>query len=147
MKLYKITDAPAGDRWHASKTGLKDPVDLELPRDGRAGMAAFLNANEREVSGNRMIEVDTHAGDTRITPVDELEQAELRAVYAETTMSSYQSPFTARTVIAGIDAGMCAQAIVQMDGPNLAKVVSAAIERMAQLSGGLPRGETNNGGS
>jgi hypothetical protein len=62
-------------------------------------------------------------------------------------MSSYTSPLTARTVIAGIDAGMCAQAIVQMDGPNLAKVVSAAIERMAQLSGGLPRGETNNGGS
>lgn len=136
MKLYKIAEAAAGQRWHASKTGLKDPVDLELPKDGRGGMAAFLNENEREVGLHRIIP----------QALDELEQAEMRAVQASTT-APYQSPLDARTVIAGIDAGMCAQAIAQMEGPNLAKVVHAAILRMAQLGKGLnAMGDTGDGG-
>lgn len=50
----------------------------------------------------------------------------------------YQTPLTARTVIAGIDAGMVSQAVRQFDGPNLAKVVTATIERMQTLATELP---------
>jgi hypothetical protein len=36
MKLYKIPGAPAGERFHSAKTGLKDFEEIELPKDGRA---------------------------------------------------------------------------------------------------------------
>lgn len=49
------------------------------------------------------------------------------------TTALYDSPLNARTVIASIDAGMCAAAVLQMEGRPLAQVVGAAIERMAQL--------------
>lgn len=79
MKLYKIADAPAGERWHSAKTGLKDPTEVVLPKDGRQGMATFINANELEVSQG-----------VASGPIDELEQAEMRAVREATTMSVNQ---------------------------------------------------------
>ena len=48
--------------------------------------------------------------------------------------SSYTSPLDARTVIAGIDAGMVSSAVRQFDGVNLAKVMTAGIERMSELA-------------
>jgi hypothetical protein len=85
MKLYQIPNAPAGSRWHSSKTGLKEGYgEVELPRDGRATMAAFLNANEVAATnlvltiGDKVVGVG--AGPA---PLDELEQAELRAVAAD----------------------------------------------------------------
>lgn len=80
MKLYKVAAAPPGERWSGSKTGLKDFAEIELPKDGRQGMAAFLNGNEREVGleafgqGARL--------DADVQELDELQQAELRAVAA-----------------------------------------------------------------
>lgn len=140
MKLYKIPDAPAGERFHSSKTGLKDFTEIELPKDGRQGMAAFLNGNELELVGVGLLPPKQ---------LDELEQAELRAVAAAeegTTMSplfhyDYNSPFSARTALADIDAAMCVRAVKQFDGPNLGKVVAAAIERMSQLLGAVPGGD------
>jgi hypothetical protein len=83
MKLYKIPGAPAGARFHSSKTGLKDFVEIELPKDGRAGMAAFFNDNERELVGVGLLPP---------RQLDALEQAEMRAVAAaeqSTTVSSH----------------------------------------------------------
>lgn len=71
MKLYKIADAPAGERWHSAKTGLKSPTDVELPKNGRQGMATFINGCELEVA--------TGAVSSGVE-LDEIEQAEMRAV-------------------------------------------------------------------
>lgn len=82
MKLYKLPNAPAGERWHSSKTGLKDFTEIELPKDGRAGMAQLFNANEAEIVFEAFAPL---AGpiegpiSTQGRPLDELEQAELRA--------------------------------------------------------------------
>jgi hypothetical protein len=88
MKLYKIPDAPAGERFHSSKTGLKDFVEIELPKDGRAGMAAFFNDNERELVGVGLLPP---------RQLDALEQAEMRAVAAaeqSTTVPHAQRPIS-----------------------------------------------------
>lgn len=84
MKLYRVHEAPAGQRWQpvqieAKRLGAYEPV--ELPKNGRQGMAAFLNANELEVGHSRPM-LDSTA--------DPLEEAELRAVTAATTMSQQQ---------------------------------------------------------
>ena len=75
MKLYKLPNAPAGHRWLSHKTGLRNFEDVELPREGRQGMADFLNQNELEVAAKDEGEPD-HPDDE----LDPLEQAELRAV-------------------------------------------------------------------
>jgi hypothetical protein len=128
MKLYKVPTAPPGERWHASKTGLKNFGEVEMPKLGRGAMAEFLNANEAQVALADYSEPD----------LDPLERAELRAaaiaVASVTTQPRYESPLSASSVIAGIDAGMCAAAIRQMDGVNLAKVAGACIERISQVS-------------
>lgn len=140
MKLYKIQAAPAGERWHSAKTGLKDFDEIETPKDGRQGMAAFLNSNEIELVGVGLLPPKQ---------LDELEQAELRAVAAAQQglatpagliSYDYRSPFSARTVVADIDASMCAKAVRQFDGPNLGKVIAAAVERISQLLGAIPGG-------
>jgi hypothetical protein len=91
MKLYKIPNAPAGERFHSSKTGLKDFTEIELPKDGRAGMATFLNDNEAELVGVGLLPP---------TQLDELEQAELRAVAAaRATTMSQQKQLTASSIV------------------------------------------------
>jgi hypothetical protein len=102
MKLYKLPTAPAGERWHSAKTGLKDFEELELPKDGRAGMAAFLNGNEREV-GNPALVAGTLAvatSEVERFAHDALELAELKAVAAarQTTMPQ-QSQLTADAIV------------------------------------------------
>jgi hypothetical protein len=116
MKLYKIPNAPAGERFHSSKTGLKDFTEIELPKDGRAGMATFLNANEIEVGrpGHKwhdelqppcpehQMGYDCQHGHGPLpTPqLDELEQAELRAVAAaRATTMSQQKQLTASSIV------------------------------------------------
>lgn len=156
MKLYKISNAPPGERWHSSKTGLKDFIEVELPKEGRAGMAVFLNDGEREL----LEPVGRHnwtkplGGDpTVVGAPDDLEAAELRAVAAAqvTTMSGlikydYSSPFSARTILADIDAGTCVQAVKQFDGPNLGKVVAACVERISQLLDAVPGAKETSSG-
>lgn len=72
MKLYKTQTSP---RWHASKTGLKEFDEIELPKEGRQGMADFLNANEVETQF--LWDKQQHPQE-----YDPLEAAELRAVGA-----------------------------------------------------------------
>lgn len=74
MKLYKIPNAPAGHRWMSHKTGLRDFETVETPKEGRQGMADFLNQNELEVA------IKDSEGEPGCP--DELEQAELRAIEA-----------------------------------------------------------------
>lgn len=137
MKLYYVQSAETIKRWQgtqadAKRLGGKDGFELkEVPTD-KPGLLNFLNILEV---------VDETFKSIRADPVDELEQAELRAVAGDTTVPHYQSPMSAATTIAAIDAGMCASAIRQMDGTNLAKIVSAAIERLAQLTRGPTNGE------
>lgn len=83
MKLYKIATAPAGERWHSSKTGLKDPAEVEMPKEGRAGMAAFLNQAEAEIQNEAQGRVNWSrplGGDPTVVETDPLRQAEQRAV-------------------------------------------------------------------
>lgn len=145
MKLYYIPKAPAGVRWQGTqvdakqtgKTFASEFIQREVPVD-KAGLLAFLNAEEAVTTQQTPVE----------RPPDELEQAELRAVAAAeavTTVSplihyDYNSPFSARTALADIDASMCVRAVRQFDGPNLGKVVAAAIERISQLLGAIPGG-------
>lgn len=98
MKIYKIASAPAGERWHSAKTGLKDFTEVELPKDGRAGMAAFLNGNEREAI-EPFYRGSGHVLD--LPDIDPLQQAELRAVAAAqpaTTLPVNERPISATDI-------------------------------------------------
>lgn len=81
MKLYKVPNAPVGERWQSQKAQaekLGGVEEIVTPKAGRQGMAEFLNANEQEVAGSS----------TGSFGIDPLEHAELRAVaqhYAEQT--------------------------------------------------------------
>lgn len=96
MKLYKVTAAAPGERWHSAKTGLKDFEEVVTPKDGRAGMATFLNDAEREVGleafgqGARL--------DEEVRELDGLEQAELRAV-AEAQVSTVSRQLTTDAIV------------------------------------------------
>jgi hypothetical protein len=90
MKLYKIANALPGERWHSAKTGLTGFEEVELTKDGRAGMAQFLNANELDLIGVGLLPP---------TPLDPLEAAELRAVAAA---KGGTTQLTADTIIAFI---------------------------------------------
>jgi hypothetical protein len=92
MKLYKIPGAPAGERFHSAKTGLKDFEEIELPKDGRAAMAAFFNNNELELVGIGLLPPQE---------LDELEKAELRAVAqaaGPTTVPHHERDWTATDI-------------------------------------------------
>lgn len=141
MKLYYVPQAPVGQRWQGTQVDAKsaakavagDFIQREVPVD-KPNLIGFLNAEEsvitqQEPAPNRKL--------------DPLEQAELRAVAAAqgeaTTMPNalrydYDSPFSARSALAGIDAGMCARAIEQLHGSDLGKVVAACIKRISQLA-------------
>ena len=150
MKLYLIPDANPGERWHSSKTGLKDPTEVEMPKAGRAAMADFLNDNEhtigvRNTLGHRPVDLPVYEDDR---PLDDLEKAELRAVAAAqgTTLPSgllhydYRSPFAARTALAGMDAVTIADGVKQMHGAELKKIADAVIDRISQLAEGTTNG-------
>lgn len=111
MILYRLTKTgqfvptkPTG------KAGAYEQVNLSEVK-GRAAMADFLND---------------------LAPVAPMTSEPISEQGRDE--DDYQSPFTARTVIAQIDAGMCSTAIRQMDGRNLAIIMSAGIERLSVLS-------------
>ena len=128
MKLYRRHDTQEWVGTLALAGKQHDVIDV--PTD-KPGLLRWLNENTVTMGKATDAEPVEEDGD-----LDPLERAEMRAVIAARSAppSPYASPLTARTVLAGIDAGMCAQAISQMDGRNLAKVVGASIERMSQLS-------------
>lgn len=142
MKLYRI-NTTAGPRWFGTqadaKAGTKELgggsyEQVEVPTD-KPNLLIWLN--------------EQMATDVRPEPrrLDELEEAELRAVAEADTVVrdglihyDYSSPFSARTILASIDASMCVKAIAQFHGENLRKVVSAGIDRVSQLLGAAPGG-------
>lgn len=94
MKLYKTPAAAPGERWHSSKTGLKDLIEVELPKEGRGGMAAFLNTNETEVTDEQLGRYNWTkplGGDPTVVALDPLEAAELRAVATAQSQAVGQS--------------------------------------------------------
>lgn len=122
MKLYKIANAPAGERWHSAKTGLKDFEEVEMPKgEGRAGLAAFLNVCETETAG---------AGQS----LDELEQAEMRAV--EAAKSPAELDFDRRRGIAVArqqDTDPLVAWMLEAKPWQLARVFEAMGERVGEL--------------
>lgn len=89
MKLYKIPHAAPGHRWLSHRTGLREFETVETPREGRQGMADFLNANELEVMpkdgpepGPDFVNEDNNS------ERDILHEAEQRAVAAARTTQS-----------------------------------------------------------
>lgn len=91
MKLYKVSNAPVGQRWQSQKAQaakLGSVEEIETPKDGRQGMCVFLNSNEREVSLVAFGEGAKLDEDVRV--LDPLEEAELRAVREATTVSANQ---------------------------------------------------------
>ena len=148
MKLYKIPTAPPGERFHSSKTGLKDFIEIETPKDGRAAMADWLNDHELELTNTEphasKVDYGGYAG-TQLDRLDPLQEAELRAVAAQQQgllHYDYKSPFSARTVLASIDAAQCAKAVSQFHGDELVKVTNAVVQRITQLVLGGINGTT-----
>lgn len=126
MILYHNPDASAGFRWQPTQA---DAVKIARVHGGEA--------KQRTVGeGGRQAMVDIlNVNEEQAAPVSDETQQLPEVIDADIDRPVYQSPLTAATVIAGIDAGMCVSAVRQMDGKNLAKIVAAAIERMAQLAG------------
>lgn len=110
MKLYLKADGEVVGTQAAAGKGY---TQIEVPTD-KPRLIAYLNGLE--------------AFGKRVESMDEILLEGPRPV------SQYESPMDARTTIAGIDAGMCASAIAQMDGRNLSKVIGAGIERLKVLS-------------
>lgn len=127
MRLYR---KPDGLVVGTLKEAGREHEVLDVPVD-KAGLIAWLNEHLPPPAQLRDRMAEDFAGVRDMDLSDPLRQP-------NPIVADYQSPMTARTVIAGIDAGMCASAIKQMDGRNLSKVVSASIERMAELSSALP---------
>lgn len=133
MIVYHAPTAAAGSRWQPTQNdakALKVPFNqTAVAENGRHGICDLLNSKEVEIA-------------ERFQPApmsdEEVCQTNTPEAQHEATVRmapGYQSPFSAQTVIAGIDSGLCAAAIRQMDGKNLAKIVAASIERMQQLAG------------
>lgn len=135
MKLYKVPGAPPGTRWHSSKSGLKDFDELEMPKEGRQGMADFLNANEGEVG----------------EPQDFLAAAEQRAVRAAEPASRpmeadghpvHRSAYTVVEVAASalpksiVVQDIC-HAVAKLRAADLGYVALEVMARAARL-GGVP---------
>ena len=112
MRLYRKADGTVvGTQADAGK----GYAQIEVPVD-KAGLIDWINVNAGPPA----------APEPKADPVG--------GSAPPSATSSYTSPLDARTVIAGIDAGMVSSAVRQFDGVNLAKVMTAGIERMSELA-------------
>jgi hypothetical protein len=141
MKLYYLGHAPLGRRWQGTQVEAKN-VDRETGKGGfelrdvpvdKPNLLQVLNAQESIIE-------HTH-GHPPAGPLDELEQAELRAAQeSRDPYVHYETPYNARATLAEIDAGLSARAIRQFTGSELAKVAAAVCDRMLQLAGRVDDG-------
>lgn len=138
MKLYHN-----GDVWQVPGKQDKKAIKVEVPT-ASADLADFLN--DRNAKPFPVFEAESVASDAPgLTTPEKIEAqtSEIEATWSRSECQpqgqqydGYRSPLSASTCIAGIDAGMCASAIRQMQGKELSKVIAAGIERLAQLNGG-----------
>lgn len=120
MRLYRKADGTiVGTQADAGK----GYAQFDVPVD-KAGLIAWLNEQPGidDAYSEPAEELHTPAG---LNPLP---------VPTSSYSKSYTSPLDARTVIAGIDAGMVSSAVRQFDSTNLAKVMTAGIERMSELA-------------
>jgi hypothetical protein len=135
MKLYKVPGAQPGERWHASKSGLKAFDEVETPHEGRQGMVDFLNANESEIG----------------EPHDFLAAAEQRAVRASGEASRpmeadghpvHRTAYTVAEVAASalpksVEVQDICHAVAKLRAMDLGYVALEVMARAAKL-GGVP---------
>ena len=134
MNLYITKD---GQYAGTQKDAGKGHTAIEVPTD-KAGLIAYLNglvqcAKVEGINGEMKGRGLSFAVEAPESPVQGPQDDPAPRAYA-TPADDYQSPLTAKSVIAGIDAGMVSMAVRQFDGKNLAKVMTAGIERMAVLA-------------
>ena len=132
MNLYLTA---TGQYAGTQKDAGKGHTPVEVPTD-KAGLIAYLN----DMAPFEPTQALKDLGEPEAPPAtfDVGHGPQPLARYDGDGRDDYVSPLSARTVIAGIDAGMMASALAQFDGPNLSRVMAAGIERMAMLARALP---------
>lgn len=148
MKLYYVKAATPALRWQGTQADAarqaretagdaKAFEQAEVPTD-KPGLLVFLNAMEMNLLDGK--------GGEHVQQLDELQQAELRAVAAAQGGTAggllhydYRA-LDARSSLAGMDAGMIARHIEQLHGPDLGKIVAACIKRISDLAAAISGG-------
>lgn len=142
MIVYFAENAERGQRWQptqadANRVKNGGPIAQQtVAEGGRSMMCNLLNNCERPESSEpeRMEDfepIDCSPGSGNSPAEQHADISGYPGGY-----SRYESPFGARSCLAGMDSVALTNAIKQMDGTNLGRIINAACERLAVLNRG-----------